>query len=391
MRRSPSDHNSRSKGGSKAAVSSRGFRCRSIEFAVVIWLSCLVASCGKVGPPVPPQRITERTSNLQCLQRGSSIVLSWPGPPVGQKESNNKHVETAEIWRLEEQRDQEPVLDREDYRNSAHQVGSLDRKQIESQLNKWGFLVYADPLDMTGVGSTSNLRLRYAIKYVNSRGQDAPFSNTVAIEPVSAVSQPPNNLKVENTSQDRLTLTWSPPEANVNGSRPAAIVGYNVYRRRAAGEGQPDLLNPEPLADTRFFDTKFKYEVPYRYTVRALSQGNTGLIESADSPEASIAPQDRFAPSAPDPVSIASANSVISLFWPSSPERDVVGYIVYRAESAEAKEQDWVKLTPEPISTVTYRDDRVKLGARYYYRVTAIDRFKNASESSKIVSEVASP
>jgi hypothetical protein len=169
------------------------------------------------------------------------------------------------------------------------------------------------------------------------------------------------------------------------------VLGYNIYRRRAVGDAQPEQLNAEPLAEARFVDTKFKYEVPYVYTVRALSQGNSGLIESADSAPLPHTPEDKFKPSAPDPVSIASANAVISLFWPSSPERDVVGYLVYRAESSEPKAQDWVKLTPEPISTVTYRDDRVTLGARYYYRVTAIDRFKNESESSRIVSEVANP
>jgi fibronectin type 3 domain-containing protein len=151
------------------------------------------------------------------------------------------------------------------------------------------------------------------------------------------------------------------------------------------------LLNPEPLGDPNFTDTKFKYAVPYIYTVRALSQGSTGLIESADSTPVPHTPVDTFKPSAPDPVSIASANSVISLFWPTSPEHDVVGYIVYRSESLNAQPQDWTRLTPEPMTTVTYRDERVRLGRRYYYRVTAIDGFKNESESSTIVSEVANP
>jgi len=335
--------------------------------------------------------LSERTSNLEGVQRGSAVVLSWPGPAVPKKEPTDKSVDHADIYRLEEQRDQEPVLDREDYRAAAHIVFSLSRKDIESQLSKDGFLHYSDPLDFTAPGSVANIRLRYAVRYVNRRGQEAPFSNTVAIEPFPTVSNAPVDLTVRDEAQDRVRLGWTPPAANVNGAKPAAVVGYNVYRRRLADSAQAELLNAEPLGDPGFVDTKFKYGVTYVYTVRALSQGNSGLIESADSKAVQWTPIDTFKPSAPDPVSIASANAVISLFWPTSPERDVVGYIVYRAESSEPKSGDWVKLTPEPITTVTYRDERVRLGTRYYYRVTAIDKFKNESESSKIVSEVANP
>jgi hypothetical protein len=358
---------------------------------MLVGLLGLLTACGKVGPPTPPQRIAERTSDLQGVQRGSAIMLSWPGPPTDQDESSFQYVDRVEIYRLEERRDQEPVLDREDYLNAAHPVGFLTRQDIESQLKRDGFLHYRDNLDLGGSTGVANLRLRYAIRYVNGRGQEAPFSNTVAIEPVALISLPPTGLEIKDEAQDRVKLVWKPPTANINGSQPADVVGYNVYRRKAASSAQPELLNADPLSDPSFTDTKFKYAVPYIYTVRALSQGSTGLIESADATAPAFTPVDKFKPSAPDPVSIASANAVISLFWPTSPERDVVGYNVYRAESPDPKPQDWIRLTPEPISTVTYRDDRVRLGIRYYYRVTAIDGFKNESESSNIVSEVANP
>jgi len=317
-------------------------------------------------------------------------LLTWPGPAPGKKEANDKSVDTAWIYRLEERTDQEPVLDRQDYRNSAHKVGQLTRQQIQAELSKSGFLHYSDPLDLAGVSAFSRLRLRYAVMYVTSRGQEAPFSNTVAIEPFPTVSKAPGKPEAVDTSQDRVTLTWSPPDANIDRTKPAAVVGYNVYRRRDV-DPEPELLNTEPLGDPSFVDTKFKYEVRYHYTVRALSQGTSGLIESSDSLATDHTPNDHFKPSSPDPVSIASANSVISLFWPSSPERDVAGYLVYRTESPEPKAEDWTRLTAEPISTVTYRDEHVTLGTRYYYRVTAIDKFKNESESSTIVSEVANP
>jgi fibronectin type 3 domain-containing protein len=122
-----------------------------------------------------------------------------------------------------------------------------------------------------------------------------------------------------------------------------------------------------------------------------LSQGANGLIESGDSEPLRFTPVDTFAPAAPEPVTIASANGVISLFWPSAPERDLAGYNVYRAASADAPAEQWIKLTPQPISPVTFRDDRVQIGQTYFYRVTAIDRFNNESKPSRPVGETAHP
>ncbi|HWO00135.1 MAG TPA: fibronectin type III domain-containing protein, partial [Blastocatellia bacterium] len=190
---------------------------------------------------------------------------------------------------------------------------------------------------------------------------------------------------------DLITLKWSAPEGNVDGTRPASLAGYNVYRRRADRSAGADLLNEEPISESTFDDTKFSYKQDYVYFVRALSQGTTGLIESADSEPLAFTPIDTFAPAAPNPVSIASANGTISLFWPSSSERDVIGYNVYRAASADAKDSDWTKLNEQLMTTVTFRDDRVVIDQTYFYRVTAMDRFNNESSPSKVVSETAHP
>jgi hypothetical protein len=169
------------------------------------------------------------------------------------------------------------------------------------------------------------------------------------------------------------------------------VVGYNVYRRAAKRVFGGELLNPEPVTVTSFTDTKFQYLVDYVYFVRALSQGASGLVESADSEPLSFKPVDIFPPSAPDPVSIASANGTISLFWPSSPERDLLGYNIYRANSADTPDKDWIKLNDQPLTPVTFRDDLVVIDQTYFYRVTAVDRFNNESARSRVAGETAHP
>jgi hypothetical protein len=314
------------------------------------------------------------------VQRGSTVVLSWPSPALGSQESSRDYLARVEIYRLIEDRDDEPVLDIDDYQETAEVIGYIERATMEALAKSLGHMQYTDSVDIGGGRGVANVRLRYAVRYINKRGQKSIFSNTVALEPVGAISNAPSGLKAAATAQNEVIVEWLAPQTNVAGTGPAAVLGYNLYRRGARREGFGRPLNLEPLTETRFIDKRFQYKTEYSYMVRALSQETTGLIESADSELATFTPLDTFPPSSPDPVSAASANGIISLFWPTSPEPDVIGYHIYRTESAEAAEGDWIRLTPQPLSNVTtFRDDRVVVGKRYYYRVTAVDRFENES------------
>jgi hypothetical protein len=369
--------------------------CGSLRNRHLVPLVALVlvfgVSCGKIGAPIPPARFTERTAELTAIQRGAAVVLTWPAPSLAQKESSRSYIARVDIYRLTERIDEEPVLDVDDYQQSAKAVGFLDRAMIQSQIKLLGRLQFTDAINLSQTNAVANTRLRYAIRYVNNRDQSAAFSNTVAIEPGSRVALPASGLTAIAPGQDLVTLKWTAPDANVDGTRPASIAGYNVYRRKAQREAGGELLNDEPITELSFNDTRFEYKADYIYFVRVLSQGATGLIESADSELLAFTPVDTFAPAPPNPVSIASANGTMSLFWPSSSERDVIGYNVYRAGSADAEEKDWIKLTDQPIAPVTFRDDRVVIDQTYSYRVTAIDRFNNESAPSKVVTETAHP
>jgi hypothetical protein len=368
------------------------FVCSHFAFCLLPFAFCLFfAACGKVGAPVPPTRFTERTADLSAIQRGGKIMLSWPAPRLVAKESDRGYIARVEVFRVAERRDQEPVLDPDDFEDAAKVVCSYDRAQIEAQVKQLGRLECTDNINLTDVQQAANTRLRYAVRYYNKRDEAALFSNTVAVEPAPGIAMPPTGLMVAKQDQDLVVISWVAPEANVDGTEPATVVGYNLYRRNARRANIGALLNAEPITATTFNDSKFQYGPDYIYVVRALSQGASGLIESADSAPLRVTPKDTFPPSTPEPLTIASANGVISLFWPSVPEGDLTGYNVYRAASADAPAEQWIKLTPQPISPVTFRDDRVQIGQTYFYRVTAIDRFNNESKPSRAVGETAHP
>src|SRR5262249_41613432 len=130
------------------------------------------------------------------------------------------------------------------------------------------------------------------------------------------------------------------------------------------------------------------------YAVRALSAAPVGSgapIESNESAAATVVPRDIFPPAPPASITIASINGTIFLFWPANSEPDLQGYNVYRTENEQAPPASWMKMNPRLVTTMTFRDDRVDIGKRYFYQLTAVDTAGNESARSETKSEVASP
>ena len=92
-------------------------------------------------------------------------------------------------------------------------------------------LAYTDELSLS-----EPVRLRYAVRYVNAAGQRASFSNFLLIEPAASVSRPPVVAPSPEVSENAITVRWDAPAANVDDTRPANLLGYNVYRSVALAE-----------------------------------------------------------------------------------------------------------------------------------------------------------
>src|SRR5439155_11005441 len=101
--------------------------------------------------------------------------------------------------------------------------------------------------------------------------------------------------------ENAITITWQPPAANIDGSTPVNLLGYNVYRVGESGEisGQTPI-NEALVSGTQYQDKNFKFGDSYRYVVRAVSLGTEGAqVESLNSNSITVSPRDTFPPSAP--------------------------------------------------------------------------------------------
>lgn len=309
------------------------------------------------------------------------IRLVLPRPNVEALAANGFVVDRLEVYRALQPRRASESPSEESFLESARLIAVLDRQQIARAPAEETLVIEDGPI------AAFDRRRLYAARVVDARGRPGPLSEIVGIEPQGDVPTPPQALRAVDEAQDVVLITWAPPTRNVDGSAPPNVIGYNVYRRKATDpQFGPPLNGSTLVSGTALRDRDFQYGTEYVYLVRAVAPARDGtLIESRDSTPIRFTPRDTFPPAPPEGVIAASAQGIIYLFWTANAEPDVVGYHIYRAPAADAPEAAWVRLTASPHPLTTYRDETVRPGERYAYRITAVDRAGNESRPSEIV------
>lgn len=345
---------------------------------VLLW-----AGCGKRRPPLPPvERVQQRTELLSGVQRGNQVILSWPAPRRNAPDESVQSIRRIDVYRLAEKPRAPLGLTEEEFSTRSTLIGSVTFDEIKSRPE---FLTYTDTLELAGEPT----RLRYAVRYVNAAGQRAAFSNFLLLEPAARIAQPPTIISTgKEVSEDAITISWQPPAANIDGSTPVNLLGYNIY-----GIAEPESEVSQPINDAlitgiQYQDRNFKFGESYRYLVRSVSLSTEGgQVESLNSNSISVSPRDTFKPSAPASITVAAAPGRLSVFFPANPEADIAGYNIYRSTDPDLPRDKWDKLNQTLLTRTTFQDEKVESGKRYYYYLTALDQAGNVSEPSEVVSE----
>ncbi|HEX8338411.1 MAG TPA: fibronectin type III domain-containing protein, partial [Pyrinomonadaceae bacterium] len=271
----------------------RGLSLLTLALCLLPFASAFNA-CGKRRPPQPPvESVPQRTELLSGVQRGNQVILNWPAPRRNASDESVQSIRRVDVYRLAEAVDDPLPLTEEEFSARANLIGSVAPEQLAQAADT---LAYTDELSLS-----EPVRLRYAVRYVNAAGQRASFSNFLLIEPAASVSQPPSVAQAPEVSENAVVVRWSAPEANVDNTRPANLLGYNVYRSaRSQNEPAQTPLNSRPVNATSFADQTFAFGEEYVYVVRAVSLGTGGApVESLNSNALVVKPLDTFPPSAP--------------------------------------------------------------------------------------------
>ncbi|HEY3026850.1 MAG TPA: hypothetical protein VGJ55_11925 [Pyrinomonadaceae bacterium] len=292
-------------------------------------------------------------------------------------------IRRIDVYRLAEKPTAPLPLTEEEFAARSTLIGSVPYPEIQKAGDE---LNYTDTLELAGQPT----RLRYAVRYVNASGQRAAFSNFLLIEPAARIAQPPTIVTTgKEISESAITITWNPPAANIDGSTPVNLLGYNLYRVTASQtESGQTPLNSSLISGAQYQDKLFRFGEHYTYVVRAVSLGTEGAqVESLNSNSIELAPVDIYPPSAPSSITVAAAPGKLSIFFPANPEPDVAGYNIYRSTDAALAKELWIKLTRTLLTRTTFQDENVEAGKKYYYYLTAVDNSGNVSAPSEVVSE----
>jgi fibronectin type 3 domain-containing protein len=365
-------------------ASKRQSTTRHLLLILAVAALSMAPTCGKRRPPLPPvERIPQRTESLSGAQRGNRVILIWPAPRRNAGEGSVQSIRRVDVYRVAEKPHAPLPMTEEEFAARATLIGSVSYDEIKKGGDS---LTYTDTLELAGEPA----RLRYAVRYVNSAGQSAAFSNFFLMEPAAKVAEPPVVIKTGNElSETANTITWEPPRANTDGSTPVNLLGYNVYRATAPSTGSEQTpLNQEPITATQYQDKKFKFGEKYSYFVRSVSLGTEGKpVESLDSNSLPLAPVDKYRPAAPEHVQIGPAPGRLSIFWVANSEPDLAGYYLYRSTDPNLPKDKWKLLTPALYTKTTFADENVESGKTYYYYVIAVDNAGNQSEMSEVASD----
>lgn len=357
------------------------YRCFSkASIAIIFFVLLINLSCGKRQPPLPPvEKIIQRVE-ISGTQRGNVITLSWNLPARNASNSSILNIRRADVYRLTESLNAPLALSEEEFASRSTLISTVPISDEDFSRQQ---LTFIDTLEF----SRQNARLRYAVRFVNASGQKAAFSNFLLIEPTAQVAANPTSLSAK-ISEEAIALQWNAPNENVDGSKPANIIGYNIYR---VGEDKTaKILNSTPVKGNDFRDEFFDFGKDYGYYVRTISLGGSGEpIESVNSNTVEVKPRDTFAPSAPGAVTIAAAPGNLSIFFAVNPEKDIAGYQIYRSPERKKPLSEWTLLTENLLTSNTFQDKIVVPGETYFYYLTAVDKNGNISKASIIVSETA--
>ncbi len=337
-------------------------------------------SCGKRKPPLPPIPKVEQRAQISGFQRGEKVLISWRMPERNAPAGDVQHISRIDVYRLAEKLSSPQGLTEQQFSARSVLVASIKVKDADFGDRPMSF---TDTLQFAGQSS----RMRYAIRFVNSSGQKAAFSNFLLIEPEPRVAAAPQDLE-GNVSQESITLKWTAPTANTDGTTPINLIGFNIYRSGSKTQAGK-LLTLSPVKESEFEDKNFEFGKPYYYFVRAVSAGAGKSTESSESNIIELNPIDTFAPGPPSSITIAAAPGTISLFFPPNPEPDIAGYKIFRSEDPLVEKSEWKLLTASPIDRNTFQDTDIDKGKSYFYYLKAIDRFGNESDASEVVSEKA--
>ncbi|KAF0299363.1 Twitchin [Amphibalanus amphitrite] len=206
----------------------------------------------------------------------------------------------------------------------------------------------------------------YLLRLTNDSGSDEGVMEVIVLD---KPSPPEGPLEYDEVTSSTVSLSWKPPKDD--GGSP--ITAYIVEKRDLThGGGWVPALQYVDPKNTHATVPRLLEGTEYEFRVRA--QNLQGVSEPLTTDKPVVAKNSFGVPGMPGrPEAVDADKDFIKIRW--QPPRSnggsrITGYDVERREHMTGR---WTKISRNPAPGNDYRDDTVREGKLYEYRVTAIN------------------
>jgi predicted small lipoprotein YifL len=235
-----------------------------------------LSGCGRKGPVQPRlAALPAAPTDVRIAQQGDDFMVSWTIPERNQDGVPAEDLIGFHVYRLiYTAADGCPTC-----RDPEELVAAIDLRHPELAVRLGKRLYWRDAAVAPGTGHA------YLIVPVTIGGHEGAGASSFR----AWQAPPPAPAALQAEAGDRqVRLSWTPPTALPAGQ---LLIGYNLYRRPAAGAFAPVALNAEPLREPRLTDLVGEAGREAVYRVTTLVRSGDVLLESAPSPEAAVTPR----------------------------------------------------------------------------------------------------
>lgn len=347
----------------------RGARAAALLLAAAAALPA--GACGRKGPPVPPEiRMPQPVGDLRGVVRAGAIELTWTNPRRRADNSRLAGLSLARLYRVEDdgRGDPKPALLDGDRVMGWTEVAIIRLDTGPSAFVRGDAVTFPDRR-----GLVLGRRYTYVVVAADPQGRVSPPGSRVSVTFLPA-PEPPTDLTAEPGDAE-VRLAWRAPARLVDGAAVATPLAYEVLRGDAPDGPLAAVTRTQP-GETRLVDRQLENDRAYYYAVRAIRL--EGPAEGEPSPRVAATPVDTTPPSPPGSLVAIPSEGAVRLVWLASPETDVAGYVVYRAEPG----RPFVRVGSTRVPQTTFTDRDVPSGT-WRYVVTAQDQSARANESRR--------
>lgn len=220
----------------------------------------------------------------------------------------------------------------------------------------------------------NNKPYSYRIQGISPFGELSPYSEIISGKGTSILKFVPH-LRVKDFKDDTtVTLSWEFPEEGDN-----EISGFELNRSDSDDRNYTTVVKNIPAKNRSV--TYNKLSSTNYFTITAIGKQGSNRTSFP----MLVQPVDSIPPAKPVGLKgIIDSLGVVKLTWTANKEKDLLGYRIYKGNTAQ---EEFSQITVSPHESIIFEDKVLikNLNPKVYYKIIAVDNRYNMSDFSEVL------